>query len=295
MIDTMDLTRREFLQVSGIAFAAGALATSGFDRFFPPLERIVGRALRATAIYAAPGSQKLQTLLPDTPLKLRAADADWYATADGFVPRRDVQPMQIRPATHPAALPAIIEVGAPVAVVYRHADVGASAVTRIGHGGVLQATDWLPEEDDGGWYRVADAGGTPLGWTQARRWRTVDPVAQQDGTIDRIVIDRGRNLLSASSEGRELASIAIAGAADQPAGRYNVVARAPGICCTQEVTAFYGAPWAMTLSNHLQIVGAYWHNDFGTRARSPNQVELAPSAARWLYEHVAADAAVEIV
>jgi len=290
-----DLTRREFLQVSGIAFAAHTLTTSGFDHLFSPSERIVGRALRSTAIYDAVDGYKTRPVLPDTILKIRAADDRWYTTKDGFVPRRDIQPMQIQPATHPNTLPALIEVSAPIAVVYAHTDVKATATARIGHGGVLYAIDWLPENSGvSGWYHVADAEGTPLGWTQAARWRAADLIAQTP-LIDKITIDRQQNVLSASSDGREMALIAVSGAADQHAGRYEVIDRTPSACCTHDTSVFYGSPWAIALSSHLQITGAYWHNDFGTNTRSSAQIELAPSAAHWLYEHMDARATVEIV
>lgn len=295
MMNTVDLTRREFLQVSGIAFAASALTTSGVDRLFQPTTQIIGRALRATALYDAPSGHKLRPVLPDTILKLRSVDDGWYSTPDGYLPRRDLQPMQIKPASRPAALPALIEVSAPAAAIYAYADASTAAITRIGHGGVVHAVDWLPEAiGDHGWYLVADNDGTPLGWTQAMRWRTSDSIEPIDA-IDRITIDRQHHLLTAFSDAREVAYFAVSVASAQAAGRYDVIDRMPSVCCTHEASRFYGAPWALMLSNHLQIAGAYWHNDFGTYTRSSAQIELPPFAAQWLYEHLSAQAAVEIV
>ncbi|MCL4250468.1 MAG: L,D-transpeptidase [Anaerolineae bacterium] len=290
-----DLTRREFLQVSGIAFSAGTLLPWGLAQPKPPTNVAVGRTLRPTNVYSTPGGTITQTLLPDSVLKIKSWDRAWYASEHGFVARRDVQPMYITGNAQPLSFPDLIEVSAPAAPIHVYADAASAVITRIGHGGVLYALDALPDtRGQIGWYQVANADREPIGWTQATRWCAAN-MHESAGIIDRITVEPGQHLLTAFAGEDALATLVVSGGTDTSSGIYVISGRQPAVHCSDAAKSIYGAPWCLMVSNDLPIVGAYWHNDFETRRQSPTQIELTPQAARWLYAHVADRAIVEIV
>ncbi|MCA9908578.1 MAG: hypothetical protein KC519_08015, partial [Anaerolineae bacterium] len=253
------------------------------------------RTLRPTRIYSTPDGTITQTLLPDSVLKIKPWDRAWYVSEHGYVARHDVQPMYITGNAHPLSMPGLIEVRAPAAPVHMYADAASAVITRIGHGGVLYALEALPDtRGQIGWYQVANADQAPIGWTQATRWCAAN-MNESARIIDRITIERKQNLLTAFAGEDALANLVLNVGSDTSSGVYGISKRQPTVHYSNATETIYGAPWCLMVSNHLPIMGAYWHNDFETRRRSPTQIELTPQAARWLYAHVAERASVEIV
>jgi hypothetical protein len=177
--DSVELSRRQFLQFSGVALLA-----SRFD-FLPPacgqLSTVEnqGRALAAAAVHRAPSSAApvVRTLWPDSIAALTGVRDGWYRTPDGWVQRDRLQPMTPYTPSETVPLPEMpfwAEVAAPAVPVRAWCAANAPLVTRIGHGGVAQVIDALPADQPGlAWYGLAGENGDLLGWTPGVRWREV--------------------------------------------------------------------------------------------------------------------------
>lgn len=283
-------SRREFLQLCGITFAAGALFDADVLLNNASSRRSYARTFGVTSVYATPNGKVVQKLFPDSVLTLQSEQDGWFRVDGGYLPRRAVQPMpkwrtQI---ALPDALPALIEVSASIAPIYAQCDSTTPALTRIGHGGVMQAIDYLPDARSG-WFAVAHDDGSPIGWSRAERWNAVQPVAAI-AHIDSIIVHSSTQQLVASSRDRHVATFDIAAFPALERGDYALRARQQSL----QNGRYHGVSWVTQWTNGLQLNGAYWHNDFG-QANENRQIELSPYAAQWLHQHLDDHALLRVV
>ncbi|MBI1259108.1 MAG: hypothetical protein GC204_16690 [Chloroflexi bacterium] len=273
------LSRRHFLQLAGIAVTAQALPNLATSPVAPAFETSYGRALATTPVYAAPSldAPLLRQIWSDTISPIFAAEGEWYRLPKGFALREHMQPLNAAAQYSEAAVapPFWAEVSGSIAVIRSSCAVDAPAVTRIGHGGVLHVVDYLP-----GWYGVSDTeNGALLGWSLTELWSPV----QLDTALPALslVVDSSAQQMSVYENQRRLLSAPISTGYDLAPGIYPITERNLSRADQQ-----MGAPYALTFGDRQQIIGVYWHNQFG-RAVPGAAVQMTPALARWLYLRVA--------
>lgn len=284
----MPLSRRQFLQLTGIAFVGTAFDLPAL----PAPAMIHGRTLAAVPVYTRPDRHASIThyLWPDTVLPITTQSGGWYRTSDGYIEKTSVQPVMLDNSLHfsphPQHLPIWAEVSAPAAAIRAWCAADAPLITRIGHGGVMQIIDQLP--GDPHWYGAADEHGRLLGWTQASGWRQVHPHTSQAPL--EIQIDQRRLQMRVISDGATMLRADISTGQRLLSGDYTILRHAkPGI----RTDCHYGAAWPLRFGDNHFLVGVYWHNQFGKRTPGP-AVQVPVYLAHWLYQACASDSVVSV-
>ncbi len=274
MTDMPRLSRRQFLQFSGIAVLGQAL---GFDI---PESSHFGRAFAATPIYHTPDGKVSRHLWPDSVTPLLSATESWYQVAAGYVKRTDLQPITYDPT---GQQPALIQpntwatVNAPSASIRAWCAADAPLVTHIGHGGVLMITDYLP--GDPAWYGVGYSAGEIIGWSQAVQWRQAKLQANPTNPLDIVVKQR---VMTIYADGKAIAQTSVATSASTlPGGSYQITPGLPG----SPQAGYQGTPWLLYWGNQFTLSGVYWHNRFGSVVNGPT-IQTTPIMAQWLYTHL---------
>lgn len=310
----VSLSRRHFIQLLGVSFAATALpswvlpATAASSPIVSvPLQ---GRVLAFSApLFPSVYSTRPTTFLnPDHILPIHEHDQELYKTTGGYVLRDMVQPVLLRESTSILPpLPFYAEVCAPVAALRRWCAPNAPLVTRVGNGGVLLATHFLPDER-AGWLQFADEKGDALGWSPAKRWRAIEVMPPPQGDRHVTVSLRERQL-HAIENGERLFTAPISLNEALTPGRYTIASRTSSstVNLTDEIDSIvsdapigYGAPWHIDFGAGSWY-GAYWHNRFGSASPSSDSIsaglptlEISPIVARWLYAWLPNDGQVII-
>lgn len=285
------LSRRSFLKLSGIAVSAAAIQP------LQPLLRIeqqsqqLGRALSALPIYRSPNfdTPLITRRWPDSIVTIHEAHQNWYRIDEGYVPRIEVQPMN--PSTnHYLAIPDApfwAEVSGPVAIVRQHCAANAPLVTRIGHGGVAQVIDRLPDTPSN-WYALADETGQLLGWSQSNMWQPVQ--ADIFDSADRSLhIDTQTQQITAFENDEPILQ-APASLSDILLGTYQWREHLLGGLKIEE---HHGVSWVTRFGSNFTIAGIYWHNRFGESVPGPS-VQVTPLLARWLYSWLTPTSSIHI-
>ena len=288
------LSRRQFLQFTGVAFLAAQLPPLPiFDSQSPGT--LTGRALAAALVRTFPSSAAPATnrLWPDSVIPVLGSRDGWYHLATGWVERSHLQPMKpYQPDPNPPAVgaPFWAEVAGPVAPVRRFCAPNAPQVARIGHGGLARVIDYLPDEPSP-WYGITDESGDLLGWSPAVHWR---PAASDSPTrADQLEIDLRQSRIIAWGDNRRLMQAPCALGSSLLPGTYRIESRQ--MAKTYRLThPLHGVPWVVQFGAGA-LAGAYWHNDFGKPFTSPGPaVQVPPLAAEWLYSALAEDAHVVV-
>jgi hypothetical protein len=286
----MQLSRRDFLKICGITISAGALADVGglFNGWSPNVA--YARTFAVTPVHLAPNGAVVGRLFPDSVVQLASHDGAWLRTEHGYILRHAVQPMPTWGMSNPfpTVLPSLIEVNAPVALIYMRCDDTAAPIARIGHGGVMQVFDYLRDEG-AGWFAVAHADGSQFGWTRAERWSEIT-LSNASALIDSITVESATQRLIAAADKEVLATFDVSAFSTLERGEYHLMVKQP----SAQVGNYSGAAWTSQWTGGLHINGAYWHNQFG-QPNSAEQVELSPLAAQWLYQHLADSAMLHVV
>jgi hypothetical protein len=277
------ISRRDFLRLCGVTAASLALpalpatAADAFD----------GRALAHVRIRRAPriDAAVVRTAPPDSVLRLYDATGDWFATSDGYVAARGVQPMQpyTRPPVYtamPSSGPFVAEVIAPVTVLHSAPDADASVPGRVGYGAAFDVTGVQTGEDEI-WYQVGGEGGA---WVQALHVRPLEgedlAPLQPHAREKTLYVDITACQLTAVADGETALTAPIApGIKRQARGAALATAKRPAA----QMMGRRGVPWAITTDNARFVLhGAYWHNAFGSPC-GDGVISLAPAAALWVY------------
>jgi hypothetical protein len=275
------ISRRDFLRLCGVTAASLALpavpstAAAALD----------GRALAHVRVRRAPriDATVVRTAPPDSVLRLSGAAGDWFATSDGYVAARRVQPMQpyARPpvyAAMPAGGPFVAEVIAPVTVLHSAPASDAPMLGRVGYGAAFEVTGVQGDEGDT-WYRVE--GGA---WVQALHVRPLEgedlAPLQPRAREKAFYVDIAACRLTAVADGETALTAPIApGIKRRTRGAALVTAKRPAA----QMMGRRGVPWVIETDNAQFVLhGAYWHNAFGSPC-GDGVIALAPAAAQWVY------------
>ena len=278
-------SRRSFLQLVGASLAATTLRPTPLLAVINT-ETYQGRALSALPIYATRNvnTQPTAHLWPDGVTTILDSDDDWYQIPGGWVRREGLQPILSYDASAYRFIqnvPFWAEVAAPVAPVRAYCAADAPLVTRIGHGGVSQVIDTLPDEPNG-WYGIADQAGGMLGWTQGVFWRPVQAEIN-DGKDHRLLIDRKRRLMTAYEGARTILEAPFSDGTELQSGEFSTRHGAIGGLQWQGDKSYQGVGWQMLFGDGQMIAGVYWHNRFGHGVSNGPAVQTTPLLACWLY------------
>lgn len=280
------LSRRSFLQLVGASLAATALRPTPLLLATAPNEVYQGRALTALPVFAtrSASAAPIAHLWPDSITTILNSDDDWYQIAGGWVRRDGLQPMlpfDSKAYQFVHDVPFWAEVAAPVASIRAYCAADAPLVTRIGHGGVSQVIDTLPDEPNG-WYAIADQTGGLLGWTQAVFWRLVELEIKQEQNHT-LYVDRKRGLMTAYNDINPILEAPFSEGVGLQAGDYLSRRGNIGGMRWQDVKIYEGVSWQTMFGDGQTIAGVYWHNRFGHPVNSGPAVQITPLLARWLY------------
>ncbi|GEM_PF-1277043 len=295
----MTFSRREFFKLLGIAAASSKIASIIPTYAAPVLTAntpLLARKLGASPLMPITAHSRLSDadrMLPtDSVMPVLHVEDSFLRVPHGYIHASHVQPI-LRADYHPPTsltsssfpLASWAVVVAPSAGLYQYADTAASQVKRVGHGGILQAVDFLPPASNGAasWIALADNTGQHIGWSQAHLWRaiTIPEVAPDDSRW--LLINRSSKHLHAFQDNQEVFSAPCLPSYWMLNGDYTIIVKTPGV--TQS-----GAPYALTLqsnsatSRDILITGVYWHNRFVQNDVIPSDdVHLTVHAARALY------------
>jgi lipoprotein-anchoring transpeptidase ErfK/SrfK len=311
-----DLSRREFLKLSGYGFL-GALPQI---QFFPPhdeFENLQGRVTdRVLWSYDAPSLKANRKKLYWRDLILSITNSAlnddemafnriWYEIAEGgFVYSGGVQPVRTL-LNDPQSISlkgALGEVSVPYTDAHLEPDANAQVMYRL----YYETIHWVKASaihpaDGHLWYALLDDKSAGYYYVPAEHIRlipeqelaAVSPqVPENEKRIevrlrDQLVLAYERNNLvfgTRASTGMRRQS----GSYTTPEGEFITFHKRP----TRHMAAgdlaasgfdLPGVPWVLYITKSgISFHGTYWHNDFG-RPRSHGCINLTPQSAKWLY------------
>lgn len=297
------MNRRAFLRLLGLSGLSSGAALAGFvgasdlqsAPATPQFAYRAGRALGTTHVYRMAASSVTPTVArriwEDDMIAVHQWDDRWALTDDGAIERHLLQPVLIEPRRAVTELPAFVEVWAGSAPVQAWCSPDAPLVTRIGHHGVLQAVDRLQIDSDD-WLLVA-GDGEPLGWSQSSFWSQgiTSPVIPDLRVA--VTASHSRQRLDVSLNDVPLFSMPATIAPHLTPGSYSVSRRR--IEASYREPRRFGVPYVIDFDDY-SMSGAYWHNSFGRPIHTPgSDIQVAPAAAQWLYQHLPERESISII
>ena len=277
-MNAMNITRRTFLQLSGVTLATTQLGW-GFPNQ-PSLEAIRGRALGIVPVFEQPNTDTpiLRKLWADSIHFIQGSKhKDWVEVADGYVLLRDMQPMMLPDedkAIFRGEIPDFVEVIAPFTPIRQYCAANAPLIARVGHGGVLPIFHHLVDDKSNLWLQ------TENGWLQVNHVQKIDIESLSNPEIHVIA---KQNQLEIYNQKTKLIQLSCNLPSTLPR-QASVTALKP--CCTLEANDVIrqGVPWQIEL-NHGEVVltGVYWHHDF-KQVALPQHIELSVIGAKMLFK-----------
>ena len=309
----MDITRRDFLKLSGAGLLALALSDLRLNEALA-LEAATSFQGRATVsgvqIYDAPSfsARKVNLLGKDEVVDVLAQTTGdgtynriWYRFDRGFTYSGWLQPVHTIQQTPVTQLPrkaALGEVTVPFAET-RHAGTKyAKRAYRLYYGTTYWISGIYNNEDEGTvWYMVYDKLYDMTVYVNATDMRLVpdDELAPLSPNVPDdqkyIHVDLNTQYVTAF-EGERMVyrSRCSSGAGPKtPTGNFQTYHKGPSIHMTNDGDAeehiydLPGVPWCSFFTGNGEALhGTYWHNDFG-KPRSHGCVNLPNSAANFIY------------
>ena len=309
------LSRREFLQWSGVTAGAAILPRQLWAATYPPE---ADRLCRVTELEAAlrlrphPDSRAVAgARLDDVLVVLREVvgrgvyphNHVWFETPTGYLWSSDAQPVRNAPNVVQASLPADgvwTEITIPYVDGLVSPDPGSAVRYRLYYSMVLNVTEVVAGADGGTWYRVKDENGVVL-YAPGNAFRLITaeeiaPLGRPDA--EKVIrVNLARQDLSAVEDGVEVYFCRIAS----------------GYSFTEDGKRIWNTPigqnwtWRKMISRHMSggdrvsgydlpgvgwtilfsgtgaaVHSTYWHNDFGT-PRSRGCINVLPLDAKWLF------------
>jgi lipoprotein-anchoring transpeptidase ErfK/SrfK len=300
------LTRREFLKLSGAALAGVALLP------LPPRDRVAraGVQLGRVAEWSVQVHTEPDHSAPivrhhrrdDVIAYFDEVEAEgrnphnptWFRVIGGYIYSSDVQPVEAHLNTPLQHLPREGLWGE-ISIPYtdaRHApSPDVHGTYRLRYSSVYRIAEAVWGTDHRLWYRLHD--NLVPG---ARRYvpaEHVRPILPEDLTPisphahdKRIEISLADQLLVAFENDEEVLATHISGGVGgeraTPRGDHHIVFKAPSRHMVGEDFDLPGVPFASYFWGAVAIHGTYWHNDYG-RPRSHGCVNVPSEAARWLF------------
>ncbi len=312
----MSLSRRQFLELSGLALGAAWLPP------LPPIEaprrtQSLGRTTRAVYIYEQPSfrSRSLNLLAADTVINLydtvEAEDYPhnpfWHQVRRGYVHAGLIQPVRWEFQTPVESIPDAGRLGE-ITVPFTIARAGPGANFISDRRYHFETTHWIrrtARDADGAiWYGIYGDRTRAYTWVPAAHVRLIEPsevtplapqarskrieigLAGQSFRCfegDRLVLDTlcSTGIYLRTEQGRRIYGT--------PAGEWQVIRKRPSRHMAGDDRAsadFFdlpGVPWVSYFHWWgVAIHGTYWHNDYG-KPHSHGCINLPSETAKWVY------------
>ena len=311
----MQLSRRDFLKISGLTLAAAVLPVNSVSA----AEGIqLGRVVDGTMqVFQHPSlaSKQVTQFWKDMVLPIaeevdgeqtRRLGPKWYRIGNiGFAHASWMQPVEIRfqePTEEIRFTGSLAEVTVPFVDVYQNHSEESPRLYRYYYGSTHWVNKLIKDREGLAWYRVFDDKFPERErWVRADRLRIFsdDELAPISPHIPaeekRIEINLADQLVTAYEYDQPVFEALVstgdyvANAKYQtPTGRYLVGLKRPSqhMMPWDRTFGSYdlpGVPWVSYFTQRAHAFhGAYWHNGFG-RIRSHGCVNLTPQDARWIY------------
>ena len=276
----MTITRRAFLQLMGISATAFTMPD------LPSALQSTVRILQPTdaRLFPTAIAPVTSTVFPDSVYPVRKITGDWLQLPQGYIPIFIAQPMimhDISQQIDHIEDETWAEVVAPYLAIRQFASTTAPLTLRANHGDVFLLTHSFCD-DNGIWW-----GQTVCGWLQMHHVQRLKVPMTKNPQNLVLTIEPARQILVISENGISVAEIAASIPADVPTA-LTLMQLMPGTAD--------GQPWNIHLSKNWVIHGEGSHNAFGQHVRRvvAGRVQIATTAARWLYKRVASSANVHI-
>jgi hypothetical protein len=311
------LSRRDFLKLSGSGLLGFFLPSRPLSFFSDPEPSYQGRiATDSVWAYDIPSLKGTRAKLYWRDLIVNidraAVDEDtsaynriWYKLTDGtYLYSGSVQPVRTILNEAVSTFPkegSLGEISVPFTDAYEAPNPNSKVIYRLYYETTHWALEFVPGPDGNAWYRLLDDKFEQFYFVPAKHVRILplselEPISPSVLPREkRIEVLLGAQLVLAYEGTRAVfAARAATGAILQvgtyttPVGRFSSYHKRPSRhMAAGDLAAsgfdLPGVPWVMYIKdNGISLHGTYWHNDFG-HPRSHGCVNLAPSAAKWLY------------
>ena len=316
------LSRRDFLKLSGTAFASPLLPRSWRSPQANnpiewlagvPLGRVTPKRIRLVS-RPHPDGERLDYKYQDDIFQvLRSVVGTgfyphnhvWFETPDGYAYSSWVQPVRFDPNE---PLPVVsgegiyVELSVPYSDAHAEPDPEAPLVYRLYYSSAYQINDRVAAADGSVWYRLNDENGVKM-FGQAVHFR---PIVEEefaplspDVSDKSIVVRLKQQSLSAYEGKAEVFRARISSGRTYfgedgttlgsltPGGDHPLwskrASRHMSGGTRENGYDLPGVPWVMYFAaNGAALHGTYWHNDFGT-PKSAGCINLRPQDAKWLF------------
>jgi hypothetical protein len=312
-----DLSRRDFLKLSGYGLLGMALPHASFSLQTDHFDNLQGRVTERVLWShdepdAKAGRKKLywhDLILSITNTTTsdddNASNRVWYEIADGgYIYSGSVQPVHtLLNAPHAISLKGTL---GEVSVPYTDAHFEPDSTSQVLHRLYYETVHWVKASaihpgDGQVWYALLDDKTSTYYYVHAEHIRLIPDaelaplspeVAEKDKRLE--VRLRDQLVLAYERDNLVFATRASTGMKRQrgsyttPDGEFITYHKRP----TRHMAAgdiaasgfdLPGVPWVLYLTQSgISFHGTYWHNDFG-RPRSHGCINLTPQAAKWLY------------
>ena len=309
----MDISRRDFLKLSGAGLLALALANLRLDEALAQEARVSfqGRAtFSGVTVYDAPSfkAKQLARLSKDEVVDIQSqtiGDGDynrvWYHFKEGYTYSGWLQPVRTelqKPQTKLLRPRVLGEVTVPFAETRRDPSLGARRGYRLYYGTTYWVSGISTNDNEGTtWYEIFDkiynltvyANATDVRFVPDRE---LDPLSADVLEDQKYIHVDLRTQYVTAFEGEKLvlrARCSSGAGPKTPLGDFQTFHKGPSIHMTNEgdsethVYDLPGVPWVSFFTGNGEAFhGTYWHNDFGIR-RSHGCVNLTNSAAKFIY------------
>ena len=323
----MNLSRREFLKLSGLAFGAALLPT--FAAQAEPLRRpvLLGRTIYLNNVFDRPSLQaKHVSVIPAGSVFSiygtvtsddNAYNRTWYESEQGYVHSASVQPVRWEIQTPRLDIPAAGFLGE-VTVPFTAAQNGPGQHYNTAYRYYYSTTYWITAaqrlSDGSIWYQSLDDRTLKTYWVRGEHIRQVSDAEMApidpDVADKHIEVNLAKQTFRAFQSGQVvLETLCSTGPYlrtengkrifGTPAGDWSILRKRPTRHMAGDDAAsadFFdlpGVPWVSYFHWWgVSIHGTYWHNDYG-RPRSHGCVNLPPEAAKWIFRWSMPPAGIE--
>ena len=315
------LSRRGFLQIGGLGFAAAA--------FKPPAPRAISQPIglgrvadTLVGLYSEPSfsAPRLDWLPRDTLISLidreivdegPSHNPLWYEIADGYLHSGDIQTVRWEPQQPSADIPVgggIFEVSVPFTRTFRKPDPGSDPLYRLYFQSVHWVVDLVEGVDGRQWYKLLDDLLAVNYYVRAEHLRRIEQeqltplspeVPEREKSIE---VSLAEQELRAYEHSRLVFRTRISsGIPDSrpkangiptvtPTGHFNITQKMPmrhmgdgRLTGNLEAYELPGVPWVSYFtSTGVAFHGTYWHSDYG-RPRSHGCINMRPEEALWIF------------
>ena len=303
------LSRRTFMQLSGVAVMGAVVDARLFQVAAPPLlglGRVTHSSLRAYEQPRFSAEPVDMTLYADTILQLYEAEPAgdpgesknplWWRTDAGWVHSSRVQPVRNDLNLPVSQIPAggfLAEVSVPYTDAWRNEDGTPLKVYRFYYASTHWVDRIVTDRADRVWYRVWDDRYRVAYFVLAESLRPIpaEELTSLSGDVPdkRIEVNLAQQRLTAYEQGGAVFSTVVSTGrrgVETPTGHFVVRQKRPSRhMAATDGNGFDlpGVPWVSYIHwTGVALHGTYWHNDFGT-PRSRGCINLTPADARWLF------------